>query len=301
MPRHVPGLHHVTAVAGDPQVNLDFWTGPLGLSLVKVTVNFDAPDMYHLYFGDPAATPGALYTTFPIPGAARGRAGTGQAVAVAYALAPEALAAAAELLAAAGVETAAGTRFGEPVLTLADPDGQAVELVGTSSVPAFGFHSATLALADPEPTARLLTDVFGYEPAGREPVPGGERLRFSARGEAHGRLIDLLRMDGMPPARPGAGTIHHLAFRAADAAMQADLAAAVRDRGLAVTEVRDRQYFRSVYFREPGGVLFEIATDGPGFAVDEPDGLGRGLRLPPRLEARRAEIARALPPLRLPA
>lgn len=303
MPRvPVPGLHHVTAVAGDPQRSLDFYAGPMGLHLVKLTVNFDDPGAYHFYFGDRAGTPGSILTLFPLPDAQRGRIGPGQAAALAVAAAPGTLAELARRLAAAGVGATRGERFGEPVLALADPDGLPVEIIESVAMPAGGLHSATLWLADPEPTARLLTEAFGYAEAGHEATPGGERLRLAAPGAGPARLIDLLRRDGAPAGRPGAGTVHHIAFRAADEAMQADLAERARSLGRQVTGLRDRTYFRSVYFREPGGVLFEIATDGPGFAVDEPaHALGRALQLPPQFAPLRGRITAALPPVRLPA
>jgi glyoxalase family protein len=225
--------------------------------------------------------------------------GTGQAAAVALAVAPDGLDAMRERLGAAGIAARPGERFGEPLLALTDPDGLPVEVIGTKSMPAGGLHSVTLWVDEPGPVAHLLETVLGHVPAGEADGPEGARLRLAVPGASPGRFVDLLRRHGAEPGRPGPGTIHHIAFRAADAGAQAAMAAAAAALGLAVSAVRDRTYFRSIYFRAPGGVLFEIATDGPGFAVDEPAGaLGRGLCLPPALEGRRAAIAAGLPPLR---
>jgi len=293
------GLHHVTALAADPQANLDFWTGALAMSLVKQTVNYDDPGLMHLYYGDAAARPGRIVTFFPLPGAAAGRVGTGQAGAVALAAPAAGFEALRARLDAAGIASRPGERFGEPLLALTDPDGLPVEVIATAAMPAGGLHSVTLQLADPGPVAQLLQSVFGHVPAGETAGPEGLRLRLALPGSGPGRVVDLLQAHGATAGRPGPGTIHHVAFRAADADAQAAMGAAAARLGLAVSAVRDRTYFRSIYFRAPGGVLFEIATDGPGFTVDEPAGaLGRGLCLPAALEGRRAAIAAALPPLR---
>lgn len=298
MPPPIAGLHHVSAIAGPPQRAVDFYVGTLGLRLVKRTVNFDDPGTYHLYFGDAAARPGTLMTLFPMPNAAAGRSGMGMTSATAYAVAPDALDEWMGRFADRGLDfDAPAERFGEPVLAFRDPDGLPLELVGSGDaadeVPAY-FHSTTLALADPEPTARVL-GLFGYDEVGEE--DGRRRLRAAGGGPAS--LVDLVRTDER--GRPGAGTVHHIAFRVADDEAERAWADALRSAGLAPTEVRDRQYFRSVYFRESGGVLFELATDGPGFAVDEPpDALGSALKLPPWLEDRRAALERRLPGLTLP-
>ena len=287
-----PGLHHVTLTSGAPQPALDFYAGPLGLHLVKRTVNFDDPGVHHLYFGDAAGSPGSILTLFPFPAARRGQAGIGAASAVALAT-PDPRARL-EALASARVEVTAAERFGAPVWCVSDPDGLSVELVEGPE----GLAWATLWLADPEPTARLLTEVFGYASGPEIGGANGHRLRLSLPGEGPGRMIELCRSGSGPRARPGAGSIHHIAFRARDRAHQDALVEALRSRGERVTERKDRQYFESVYFREPGGVLFEIATDPPGFAVDEPaDALGRTLRLPPWLEESRDRIEARLPPL----
>lgn len=298
-PRPITGLHHITAIAGPAQRNLDFYVRTLRQRLVKKTVNFDAPDVYHLYFGDAEAAPGSILTFFPYAFARPGLAGPGMASAFAYAVAPEAVSAW-----AARTGGITGTRFGAELLQLTDPDGLTVELIaepGAADDPAM-FHSATLWLDDPEPTAQLLSEAFGFEDQGAERSANGTRLRMALPGDGPGRVIDLWRSDSASPARPGAGTIHHIAFRARDDAHQDALRARLLSLGMKVTPRIDRQYFNAIYFREPGGVLFEIATDPPGFAVDEaPDALGRALKLPPQYEGRRAQIEAALPPLSVPA
>ncbi len=291
----IPGIHHVTAICGPPQNNVTFFTGILRQHLVKRTVNFDAPDTYHLYYGDAAGAPGTILTFFPFANAAPGRAGPGMAQAFAYAV-PKA-----DFDRLAGIVAAEGPvdRFGQRVLTLRDPDGAPVELVEDAGAPdAHGFHSVTLWERDPDPTARLLTEVFGYTAAGTETLPGSERLRFAAPGSERGNLIDILRTEDAPRGIPGAGTIHHIAFRARSNEEQKDWQDRLAAWGRPTTPVMDRQYFNAIYFREPGGVLFEIATDPPGFAVDEdPASLGQALKLPPQHEPLRAELERILPPL----
>ena len=302
----IPGLHHVTAISGPPQPNLDFYTGALRQRLVKRTVNFDDPGTYHLYYGDRTGSPGTILTFFPFADAGPGRAGPGMASAVSYAV-PD-LDAWTAGLAEAGIDAGnPSERLGERVLTLADPDGLRVEVVEVAprrdggrpdDAGDDGFHSVTLWLADPEPTARLMADVMGYREVGEEAGPEGRRLRLAAPGTARGRVVDLLQSDG-PAGQLGAGTIHHVAFRAENAEVQRGWQTRLREAGLDVTSVIDRQYFDAIYFREPGGTLFEIATDPPGFAVDEPESeLGRSLKLPERYEPMRASIERRLPPLR---
>lgn len=311
MPAPSPGIHHVTGIAGPPQRNLDFYAGTLGLRLVKQTVNFDDPGTYHLYFGDGAGTPGSIITFFPWPRAARGASGGGMTTATAFAVPTGSLAFWTDRLAHRGHDPSEPfMRFGEQMLRVHDPDGLPVEIVERqrgdqaaawdgSDVPADHrvqtIHSVSLASFDIDSTCRVLEGAFGYQDAGSE----GERLRLAPAGAAGASLVDLV--DPSATGRSGAGTIHHVAFRAVDDEHQAELAAAVRQQGIRVTEVKDRQYFRSVYFREPGGVLFEIATDGPGFAADEDASqLGHDLRLPPWLEARRVELVRTLPEIAIP-
>lgn len=288
----IDGLHHVTAICDSAAVNRDFYTGPMGQRLVKRTVNFDDPTLWHLYYGQGNGAPGSVMTYFPIPGARPGAAGAGTVSAVAYATPDPA--ARLDSLRAAGIDPVEIRRFGAPVWLFADPDGLQLELEEGPE----GFAGATLWLAEPEPTARLLTEVFGYEPGGVSREDGGTRLRLSVAGNAPGRVIDLWRADRARSAQRGAGTVHHIAFRARDRDHQDALAERVRSLGIEVTGRRDRNYFDAVYFREPGGILFEIATDPPGFTVDEtPETLGTALKLPPQFEADRARIAASLPPL----
>jgi len=296
----VPGLHHVTAITGTPQPLHAFMTRTLGQRLVKRTVNFDDPGTWHLYYGDGPGRPGSIMTHFPYPGAAAGRQGSGQASAVAYAVPRGAFDTWRERLNAAGHATTPSERFGEPVIALLDPHGQPMELVASDAkgTELAGFHSVTLWVDDPEPTARVLTGLFGYGTAGSETGPEGTRLRLVAPGGATGSVVDILRRDNAPRARAGAGTIHHVAFRATDDAMQEAIREAVQAAGHRVTPQIDRQYFHSIYFREPGGILFEVATDPPGFLVDETEAeLGSSLKLPAQHEHLRARIVAELPPL----
>ena len=314
----IPGIHHVTAISGPPQANLDFYAGPLRQRLVKRTVNFDDPGTYHLYYGDRTGGPGTILTFFPFVDAGPGRAGAGMASAFAYAV--PALDPWMEDLAERAIDfDGPFDRLGQRAIALDDPDGLRVELVETGGDASHGaprddgFHSVTLCVRDPEPTARVLTDLFGYEAAGEERSRGDaagtgdgrahgvERWRFRSPGGGRGAVVDLMRTDEPSIGRPGAGTIHHVAFRAETPERQLEWRERVAAAELDVTPVIDRQYFDAIYFREPGGVLFEIATDPPGFAVDEPvDSLGEALKLPPQYEPHRERIERVLPELRLP-
>ncbi|MEJ2482028.1 MAG: VOC family protein [Gemmatimonadota bacterium] len=256
------GIHHVTSISGGAQRNVDFYAGTLGLRVVKRTVNFDDPGTWHLYYGDRTGSPGTLITFFPWEGAHRGSSGAGEVAATAYVI-PDAEPA--EWAESRGIEGQVEQRFGESVLTFRDTDGSRLELVGTGGpgVSEFGppgitgFHGVTLTVSDPEPTARLLTEVLGLGSAGE----AEGRLRLTAQGEAPGRVVDLVRPASTSAARLGSGSVHHVAFRARDEAHQAEFRDALLSRGFNVTPVQDRQYFRSIYFREPGGVLFEIATE----------------------------------------
>ncbi len=300
----IPGIHHVTAISGAAQANVDFYTGTLKQRLVKKTVNFDAPDTYHLYYGDHVGSPGTILTFFPFADAGQGRAGPGMASAYAYALPKDGFDRWVDDLAASAIDfDFAPDRFGARVMVLHDADGAPVELIETdrsSSESLDGFHSVTLWLRDPGPTARLLTDVFGYDEGGSESVDAVERIRLIAPGAERGNVIDLIRSDTASIGRPGKGTIHHVAFRARSDDEQKAWQDRLASAGHRTTEVIDRQYFNAIYFREPGGVLFEIATDPPGFAVDEPvESLGRGLMLPARYEPIRDRLERVLPPLKV--
>jgi glyoxalase family protein len=308
------GIHHVTSIAGSACRNLDFYAGTLGLRLVKKTVNFDDPSAYHLYYGDAAGHPGTILTFFPWEGAAPGRLGVGEAQETVFSI-PEGSIGywTQRLVEKAVAHDPPAKRFGATTIAFKDHDGTRLALTGVKGVEAKpgwsaggipaehairGFHSVSLLLAEAGPTAAILTDVFGFVGAGSE----GPTQRFRAQGVDLGGVIDLRTAGEFLPARQGAGSVHHIAFRAAGDAEQAAMVRKLADNHhLQTTEQKDRNYFRSVYFREPGRVLFEIATDPPGFAVDEsPDSLGEALKLPPFLEAHRAAIEAALPKLDQP-
>ncbi|GLK78956.1 ring-cleaving dioxygenase [Methylopila turkensis] len=304
-------LHHVTAISGPARRNLGFHTGVLGLRLVKKTVNFDDPGTYHLYYGDAAGRPGSVLTFFPWDHVAPGRVGVGETSQTAFRVPRGSIGWWTQRFVEAGVpHENPAVRFGETVLAFKDPDGLSLALVGVEgaeaeeawdggSVPAEhairGFHGVTLLLDKAAATAAVLTAVFGHREVGREE----NVVRYSAGDEGYGRFVDLREVGGFLRGRPGGGSVHHIAFRAADDAAQAEMARKlVEEHGLGVTEQKDRNYFRSVYFREPGGVLFEIATDEPGFAADEPaERLGEALKLPPFLEPLRPRIEQRLPAL----
>ena len=293
MSRAIPGLHHVTAIAGAPQENVDFYTALLGQRLIKRTVNFDDPGTYHLYYGSHDGAPGTILTFFPSADAAPGRAGAGMASAVAYGVKPGGLDAWTGRLAEEAIDVDGPLeRFGAPVIALADPHGLRVELIeeAGASDPVHAFHSVTLRVERPDPSARLLVELFGYEEAGSESVDGVERLRFRSPAGGSGSVVDIERAPDASIARPGAGTIHHVAFRAESDEVQLEWRERAASAGLRPTSVIDRQYFNAIYFREPGGILFEIATDPPGFAVDEP---ARGARRPPDAAAAARTPARA--------
>lgn len=304
------GLHHVTAISGQARVNLAFHVETLGLRLLKRTVNFDDPGTWHLYFGDEAGQPGSIMTYFPWAHAAPGRLGTGETQETAFRVPQASIAWWLNRFVERGVDhDMPETVFGASTLKFRDPHGTRLALVGQPGVeaePAWsngtipaehairGFSGVTLLLDKAGPTARVLTEVLGFTEIARE----GVVTRYAVPGQAIGGVVDLREVGGFPRGRTGAGTVHHIAFRAADDEDQAAMAAALTRMGIATTAQRDRNYFRSIYFREPGGLIFEIATDDPGFAVDEaPDRLGSELKLPGFLEGNRAAIARALPPL----
>jgi glyoxalase family protein len=302
------GIHHVTAISGKAARNLDFYTHVLGLRFVKKTVNFDDPGTYHLYYGDSEGHPGTILTFFPWEHAAPGRAGVGLTQETAFRVPASSIGYWTHRFVERGVtHEALEKRFGEPVLPFKDPDGLILALVGTAGAetePAWqasdiptehairGFHGVTLLLEDVSPTAAVLTDVLGFNQVGED----GQLIRFRAT-EAIGGYVDIREAKGFLAGRLGRGSVHHIAFRAPDDARQAEMAhKLVANHGLRPTQQMDRQYFRSVYFHEPGGILFEIATDQPGFAVDEAlDSLGRDLKLPAFLEPRRKEIEAVLP------
>lgn len=304
------GLHHITAIAADPKTNLDFYTRVLGLRFVKKSVNQDDPGTYHLYYGDNVGSPGTALTFFPWQGLRRGRPGTGQAYATAFSIPATALSYWQKRLAELKVATGpVETRFGDQVLAFADPDGMRLELVATAEtdprasapstdVPAEhgirGFHSSTLALTDALPTATMLTQSMGYRLQAKE----AHRARYTVAAGGPGTYVDLLTDPKLPRGLNGAGTVHHIAFRVADDKEHLAAHELLESAGAAVSPVIDRAYFKSIYYREPAGVLFEIATDQPGFAIDESVAtLGQMLSLPPRLEPYREQIEAALPRL----
>jgi glyoxalase family protein len=308
------GVHHITALASDPQVNVDFYVGFLGLRLVKQTVNFDAPDVYHLYYGDELGRPGTILTFFPFPDAARGKRGAGEISAVAFSVPAGSLEFWAERLSRTGIEFAGPQkRFGEGVVSFQDPDGMEVELVADPSLNGVSgwtgstvdglyairrFHGVTLMHRELGPAEAFLTGVMGFARGESE----GSRSRFLAGPQETQARVDVLVDAAAPAARQSAGSVHHIAWRAKDDQEQLAWRKDLSRAGASPTPIIDRQYFHSIYFREPGGVLFEIATDPPGFATDETaDNLGTSLKLPPWLESERQLIQRHLPPISVPA
>ena len=305
------GIHHITAIATEPQQNLDFYTQVLGLRLVKRTVNFDDPGSYHFYFGDRIGSPGTILTFFPWPGSRRGTRGSGQVGATSFALPDNALEYWKERLGRERIPVEETTpRFGRRAIRFTDPDGLMLELIESghadddkintqSDVPAEfalrGFDAPTLQVQSAALTEKLLTEIFGFELQGEEK----SRRRFSL-GPGAAQRVDLIERRETGFGHIAAGTVHHIAFRAANDDEQVGWRAKLAEMGFGVTPVIDRQYFHSIYFREPGGILFEIATDNPGFAIDEAvEHLGESLRLPPQYEEHRSAIEQALPPVSL--
>jgi glyoxalase family protein len=310
----VGGIHHVTAIAGDPQENVDFYAGALGLRMVKRSVNQDDPGTYHLFYADGGAHPGSDLTFFPWGGMGPGRNGAGITNEVAFAIPPDSLGYWRDRLAAHGVEIKDGPNlFGEPTLSFQDPHGLRLALVATpralerpwaawerSEVPPErqirGIHAVRIVEHQAQPTALFATRVLGMRLVGSD----GEWDRYEGRDPWSGHL-DLRADPSVMRGAWGVGTVHHVAWRVRDDAEEVALQDAVLRSGLRPTEVIDRFWFHSVYFREPGGVLFELATDGPGFGVDEPmETLGESLVLPPWLEPHRAAIEARLPRIVLP-
>lgn len=313
------GIHHVTAIASDPQRNVDFYAGLLGLRLVKRTVNFDDPGTYHLYYGDEVGSPGSLMTFFPWPGAHRGRQGAGQVAVTSFAAIPSAIAFWVERLIRHGVAYQGPAKRGagadeETVLSFKDSDGLMVEIVAHAGAEARmswagapgiarehalrGFHAVTLWVEKGDATERVLADSLGFRPVHED----GATRRYAVGGGGPGALVDVRSIGGFGRGAGGAGTVHHVAWCVADDGEQLTVRSNVQAAGLHPTPVIDRNYFHSVYFREPGGVLFELATVPPGFMIDEPvEHLGERLMLPAQFEAARTRIEASLPPIRLPA
>jgi glyoxalase family protein len=302
------GIHHITAITADGRANIRFYRDVLGLRLVKRTVNFDDPTAHHLYFGDATGKPGTILTFFAWAGANSGKPGTGEAQTVAFRVPEGSLGWWQGHLASMGIAYEDGRRFGEELIAFSDPDGIRLEIAAAGKpegqnwagnpIPlehaVGGFHGVTLHVSAEEGTARVLTSVFGFKLAGRD----GDVARYSKEDSVIGGHVDVIVDTARVRPSMGAGSIHHVAFRAADDAGQQALVEALYEMRVATTEQKDRNYFRSVYFREPGGTIFEIATDDPGFAVDESvETLGTVLKLPAQYEAHRSQIEAALPDL----
>lgn len=312
----VGGLHHVTAIAGDAQRNVNFYAGVLGLRLVKRTVNFDDPTTYHLYYGDELGTPGSLMTFFPWPAAHRGRQGVNQIAITSFAVLPNAFGFWIERFLRYGVAYEGPLRSAlgsERILRFKDPDGLILQLVGdpaaerrngwdgASGIPPDnairGLHGVTLWLEETGPTERLLSEALGFRAVSDDE---GTR-RFAVSIAPAVGIVDVRAVGGFLRSSEGPGTVHHVALTVRNASEQLAVRANVIAVGLDPTEVVDRRYFQSVYFREPAGVLFELATEAPGFTVDEPaDRLGEGLMLPAQYQALRIQLETTLPPIELP-
>ena len=310
-PQNISGIHHITAIASSAADNLSFYEEFLGLRLVKQTVNFDDPYTYHLYYGDAQGSPGTILTFFPWENLPQGQPGAGMVSAVAFSILRDSYDFWLQKISAAGIPLFTEERFGDPVIRFSDPHGLPLELIGISSGPSTshwndgpigqrnairGFHSSTTTLNRIDEKKRLLVDTLGMTIHAQE----DNRYRFMlADREAPGHFYDVLVDPDAPAGRPGGGTVHHIAFRTEDDVSQSSWQARLRQAGYGATDVRDRNYFRSIYFHSPGGVLFEIATDPPGFTVDQAvEELGSSLMLPTQYEPLRSEIEKQLPLLR---
>lgn len=308
MEDRILGLHHITAIAGEPQRNYDFYVNTLGLRLVKKTVNFDDPQTYHFYFGDEVGTPGTILTFFPWPKVKQGINGVGMATEIGYSVPAGSL----DFWKARFDQLQVrhrgiGEKLGERYLPFEDPDGLNLSLIEvghydnrkpreTADIQAEyavrGFHTVTLLLHDIVKTAAILTNVFGYKFVGKE----GNLSRYQTDAVANAAFVDLLEVPGAARGINAGGTNHHIAFRVENEEALMAFREKIQALGLHITEKIDRDYFYSLYFREPGGVLFEIATDNPGFAVDESiDRLGASLKLPKQYESLRQRIENILP------
>lgn len=311
MEKRILGLHHITAIAGDAQRNYDFYTKVLGLRMVKKTVNFDDPKTYHFYFGDGMGTPGSILTFFPWPRVKQGKNGAGMATGIGYSVPEGSLEFWRARFEKLNVpHSKILKKFGEDFLAFQDPDGLNLELIVpanrderkpwetdevSSDVALKGFHNVTLTLNDQKETAAILEDVFGYELEGTE----NNLYRFRTNAVENADVVDILEDPKAERGQNAGGTNHHVAFRVKDEETLMAFREKVMKKGLQITEKIDRDYFFSLYFREPGGVLFEIATDNPGFATDETvEELGSNLQLPDRYKGARAQIERALPELK---
>jgi len=310
MNNNILGLHHITAIAGSAQQNFDFYTKTLGLRLVKKTVNFDDPGTYHLYYGDETGSAGTILTFFPWDGIGQGTEGVGMATEIGYSVPAGSHPFWLERFGSANVKTKEITeRFGEQVLAFKDPDGLSLSLIVPKAADTRtpwetadvkkdtatkGFHSTTLTLQSIDETAKILTDLFGYRLLAQEE----NRYRFITDTVANAAIVDLLEVPAGHRGRNAAGTNHHVAFRVKNEEIQMELREQILSKNLQITPKIDRDYFYSLYFREPGGVLFEIATENPGFTVDEPlNELGTHLMLPGQHEHLRGDLEKVLPKL----
>jgi len=309
MENRILGLHHITAIADNAKRNLDFYTQVLGVRLVKKTVNFDDPGTYHFYFGNEEGTPGTILTFFPWEGIGKGTNGSGLATHIGYSVPKGSLEFWKNRFQQFNVNFEEGEIFGEKLISFKDPDGLQLQFIESSTPDdrkiwttddikdengLKGFHNVTLTLKKADPTIKVLTDVLGYNLQKQE----GERYRFATDAIETANLIDIIENDKIPFGRNAAGTNHHVAFRVANDDILMEYREKVMSAGLSITPKIDRDYFYSLYFREPGGVLFEIATDNPGFTVDEPlNELGINLKLPKQHEPLRARIEEVLPKL----
>ena len=304
------GIHHITAIAGNAQRNYDFYTKVLGLRMVKRTVNFDDPGTYHFYYGNETGTPGTILTFFPWEGIVNGRTGAGMATEIGYSVPKDSLPFWADRFRQFDIRHGEiAERLGETYLPFEDPDGLKIDLIASKypddrlpwSTPEVGaaaatkgFHSVTLTLKSIQPTAAILTDVFGYVEKQQE----GNRYRYVTDAIPTASIVDLVEAPNEARGINGGGTNHHVAFRVSNEEVQMAFREKILSRGLHITPKINRDYFFSLYFREPGGVLFELATDNPGFTVDEPlDQLGSHLQLPVQYESMREKIEKELPVL----
>jgi len=309
MENKVLGLHHITAIADNAKRNHAFYTDTLGLRLVKKTVNFDDPGTYHFYYGNESGTPGTILTFFPWEDIGKGRAGAGMATHIAYAVPEGSFDFWKKRFNERQITYTEAEIFGEKQLSFSDPDGLQLALIVpagadnrvpwtteavSADVATRGFHNATLTLHQADPTAKVLTDLLGYRQTAQE----GNRYRFVNENIDTANYIDIIEDPNAGYGRNAAGTNHHIAFRVQDDTVQMELREKIAAAGLNITSKIDRDYFFSLYFREPGGVLFEIATDNPGFTRDEPlDQLGTALKLPKQYEPARTKIEAVLPAL----
>jgi glyoxalase family protein len=310
MENRILGLHHITAIAGEAQRNYDFYTKVLGLRLVKKTVNFDDPGTYHFYYGDEVGTPGTILTFFPWEGIHKGTVGTGMATEIGYSVPQGSLPFWTDRFQGLKVKhQPVAERFGEQYLSFEDPDGLLLNLIETSTsdnrkqwttaginetVANKGFHNVVLNVRNLAPTAKVLTDIFGYQQTSQE----GNHYRFVTDAIGTGNIVDIIEDAAGHRGVNAGGTNHHVAFRVKDDQLMMEFREKIRTAGLNITEKIDRNYFYSLYFREPGGILFELASENPGFATDETvSELGTHLMLPPQYERSRSKIEEVLPAL----